>query len=164
MKTLMVSALLMLAVPAAQAAGKLAFINPTVLLTQAPQALAASRALEAEFSPREQELQKMVHDINVMQEKLKKDAAILSDTELKKRESEILEKVRVARIKEQGLKEDLNRRRTEATRQLNQEVSAVIQQYGKEQGYDFIFTEGVAYAGDSVNITDAILERLKTAE
>lgn len=38
----------------------------------------------------------------------------------------------------------------------------MIQAYGKQQGYDFIFTDSsIAYASDAVNITDEILEELK---
>jgi Skp family chaperone for outer membrane proteins len=37
----------------------------------------------------------------------------------------------------------------------------VIQAYGKENGYDFIFTDtSIAYASDAVDITDAILQKL----
>jgi Skp family chaperone for outer membrane proteins len=43
---------------------------------------------------------------------------------------------------------------------MQKSISEVIRSYGENNGYDFIFTEGVAYASDSVNITDEILKEL----
>ena len=50
----------------------------------------------------------------------------------------------------------------ELLQQVQVSIKAVIQAYGKEQGYDFIFTDSsIAYASDAVDITDEILEELK---
>jgi outer membrane protein len=75
-------------------------------------------------------------------------------------EEEIVRKKRKFQFDQQSMKQDLQKRRNEILRQLQQKISNVIREYGDKNGYDFIFTEGVAYANDSVNITDEILEEL----
>jgi Skp family chaperone for outer membrane proteins len=60
------------------------------------------------------------------------------------------------------LKEDVQAKQRELLQQVQSEIKAVIQAYGKAQGYDFIFTDtSIAFASDTVNITDEILKELK---
>ena len=61
---------------------------------------------------------------------------------------------------QQSVKEDLQLRRKQLIQELQKLISDVIRSYGEKNGYDFIFTEGVAYASDSVNITEEILKEL----
>lgn len=142
-------------------AGKSVYINPALILKQAPQAIAASKAMEKEFKGRELKLRALLEEIKSKEEKYNKDSAIMSESQKKKTEEDILAKKREFRFNQQSLKEDLQRSRTEAVKALQSTISGVIQAYGKKNGYDFIFTEGVAYADDSLNITDEILEELK---
>lgn len=137
-----------------------AYINPSIILQQAPQAQAASKEMEKEFKGRETNLRALLKTIQQEEEKFNKDSAIMSDAQRKKTEEAILSKKREFRFSQQSLKEDLQVRRQEMVKELQKTISGVIQAYGKKKGYDFIFTEGVAYAADSVNITDEILKEL----
>ncbi len=142
-------------------AGNSAFINPAIVLKEAPQAIAASQAMEKEFKGRELELRALLKEIKEIEEKYNKNSAIMSEVKRKKAEDEILAKKREFRFAQQSLKEDIQIRRKETIRELQKVISGVITAYGKKKGYDFIFTEGVAYAADSVNITEDILKELK---
>ena len=46
---------------------------------------------------------------------------------------------------------------------LQQQVKSVIDDIAKEGEYNLIFSEGVAYADDKHDITDQVLEKMKTA-
>lgn len=144
----------------ANAAGKSAFINPAVILEKAPQALAASRALENEFKQRELDLRTRAIQIQEMEKKYQNDSAIMSAEQKKKKEEEIIQNKRRFQFDQQTIKEDLQLRRKQLVQELQKSISDVIRSYGEKNGYDFIFTEGVAYASDSVNITDEILKEL----
>ena len=143
-----------------EAAGKSAFLNPAIIMEKSPQALAASKELENEFKQRELDLRAEATSIKQLEVNYQKDNAIMSAEQKKKTEETILQKKRKFQFDQQSVKEDLQIRRQQLIKELQLSISAVIRKYGKENGYDFIFTEGVAYASDSVNITDEILKEL----
>ena len=143
-----------------QAEGKSAFINPALVMDKAPQAKTASQTLQNEFKDRESKLREMVNEINTMEKNYKNDSAIMNDDQRKKAEDQIVQKKRQFQFDQQSLKEDIQKRRNELIKEVQKTISAVIREYGSTHGYDFIFTEGVAYASDTVNITDEILKEL----
>ena len=144
------------------AAGKSAFINSKLLLEQSPQAIAANTELQQQFGKREQSLRELAQSIQEMEKTYKSDSAVMSDEQKKKAEDNIIQNKRRFQFEQQSLKEDLQTKQRELLQQVQVSIKAVIQAYGKEQGYDFIFTDSsIAYASDAVDITDEILEELK---
>lgn len=144
----------------AQAELKAAYINSVLLLQKAPQALAATDALKKEFQSREQAIRDLAQQVQQEEANLQKDAAIMSADQKKKMENSILEKKRRIRFDAQSLNEDVELRRSQEVQKLRTTISAVIKQYAQDNGYDLIFTEGVAFAADKVDITDEILQKL----
>lgn len=142
------------------AAGKSAYINPAIILEQSPQAVAASKALESEFKQLELDLRARAMKIQEMEKNYQKDSAIMSAAQKRKIEEKIIQDKRKFQFDQQSVKEDLQLRRQQLIQELQKTISDVIRSYGENNGYDFIFTEGVAYARDSVNITDKILKEL----
>ena len=142
------------------AEGKSAFINPAMVMEKAPQAKTAAQTLQNEFKDRESKLRGMVDEIKLMEKNYNNDSAIMSDDQRKKAEDKIVQKKRQFQFDQQALKEDIQKRRNELIKEVQKTISAVIREYGSKNGYDFIFTEGVAYASDTVNITDDILKEL----
>ena len=145
----------------AQAELKAAYINSAKILQEAPQAKAATESLKKEFSQREKALRKLKAEIDKMTADLKKDGAIMSAEQRSKMEADILEKRRKFQFDAQSLKEDVDLRRRQEVQKLRNSISAVITSFAKKKGYDFIFTDGVAFAADKVNVTDEILKELK---
>ena len=143
-----------------EAAGKSAFLNPAIIMEKSPQAKAATKLLEKEFKQREQILRADAASIKEMEDSYQRDGAIMSAEQKKKAEDAIIQKKRRFQFDQQSVKEDLQNRRQQLLKELQLSISAVIRKYGKENGYDLIFTEGVAYASESVNITDEILKEL----
>ncbi len=144
------------------AAGKTAFINSKILLEESPQAIAANSELQKQFGDREQSLRKLAQDIQQMEKTYKTDSAVMSDEQKKKAEDNIIQKKRRFQFEQQSLKEDLQAKQKELIRKVQVSIKAIIQAYGSDNGYDFIFTDAsIAYASDSVNITEQILNELK---
>ncbi|MCP4875654.1 MAG: OmpH family outer membrane protein [Gammaproteobacteria bacterium] len=144
------------------AAGKTAFINSKILLEESPQAIAANSELQQQFGDREQSLRKLAQDIQQMEKTYKTDSAVMSDEQKKKAEDNIIQKKRRFQFEQQSLKEDLQAKQKELIRKVQVSIKAIIQAYGSDNGYDFIFTDAsIAYASDSVNITEQILNELK---
>ena len=144
-----------------QAAGKSAFIDPKILLEQSPQARSALETLKNEFKDRELQLRELVNEINAKEKDYQNDSAIMSEDQKKKVEEEIIQRKRKFQFDQQALREDLQKRRNQLLLEVRKAVSVVIRDYGIKNGYDFIFSDGVAFAADSVNITTEILKELE---
>jgi outer membrane protein len=144
------------------AAGKSAYINSKALLERSPQAQAANEQLKQQFGEREQSLRKMAEGIQQMERTYQTDSAIMSDDQKRKAEDNIVQNKRRFQFEQQSLKEDLQSTQRELLKGVQSTIKSVIQTYGKENGYDFIFTDtSIAYASEAVDITEAILEELK---
>ena len=158
-KTLLVTLLIFSGL--AQAEIKSAFINPSAILEQAPQAKSASKVLADEFKGRENALKELAKKIQDAEKRYQTDSAIMTSELKKKAEDEIIQDKRKFQFDQQSMREDVQKRRRQLIQELQTSISVVIKQYGKDNGYDFIFTEGVAYASDKVDITDEILKLLQ---
>jgi len=146
----------------AQAAGKTGFFNAKVLLEQSPQAIAATAALKEEFGEREQSLRKLAEGIQQMEKTYQTDSAIMSAEQKKKAEDNIVQNKRRFQFEQQSLKEDFQVKQRELLQEVQESIRKVIEAYGTDNGYDFIFTDnGIAFGSDAVNITPQILEQLK---
>jgi len=149
------------AAPAASAEAKLGFVNVAKVLELAPQAEAARNRIEREFAPKDRELLQQQKDVRSLEDRLVKNAAVLSDVERQRNETEIRAAKRELRRAQDEFREDLNLRRSQELSKLQQKVTEVIQVLAKAEKYDLIVSDGVIFAGSRVDITDMILERLR---
>ena len=58
--------------------------------------------------------------------------------------------------------EDLSIRRNEELRKLEKEITKTITDIAKKEKYDLILFQGVIYASEKVDITNKVLETLKS--
>ena len=140
---------------------KVGFVNVAIVLDQAPQAAAARARIEREFAPRDREILSQQQELRALEDKLAKDLAVLSASERERQEAEIRQIKRELRRSEEEFREDLNLRRSQELSALQRMVTEVIQEMARGESYDLIMTDGVVFAGDKVNITRRVIERLK---
>ena len=146
---------------AATAEVKVGFVNVAKVLELAPQAEAARNRIEKEFAPRDRELLQQQKDVRSLEDRLVKNAAVLSEAERQRKETDIRASKRELRRAQDEFREDLNLRRSQELSKLQQKVTEVIQTLAKADKYDLIVSDGVIFAGKRVDITDKILERLR---
>lgn len=140
---------------------KLGFVNVPKLLEKAPQAEKAKKELEREFSPRDKKLVSESKEIKQMEEKLSKDAGVMSDAERQKMEKEIINRKREAKRAQDEFREDFNLRRNEELGKLQREVFEAIQSLAKEENFDLLLTDGVVYASEQIDVTEKISKKLQ---
>lgn len=146
---------------AASAEVKLGYISATELLEKSPQAEGASAKLEQEFTPRRNKLQADIKDLKQMEDRLAKDGATLAETERGKLERDIVMRKRDIGREQDSYREDLNMRRSDEMTKLQQLMREIVQAIGKEENYDLIFFDGVAYASPKMDLTEKALQRLR---
>ena len=161
LSTIFLSALLMVQPVVAEV--NVAFVNTATVLEKAPQAMTARSKLEKEFAPREAELVDRQEKLKKMEEKRTRDAAIMSEDEVRKIERGILAEQREIKRMSDEFTEDLNIRRNEEFLHLQREVAQVIVNIAKSDSYDLIFESGVVFASKKVDITSKVIEQLGAA-
>lgn len=140
---------------------KIGVVNAIKILEGAPQAEAARKQLEKEFASRDRDLVARQKTIKEMEDRLAREGATMSEAEARKLERDIVSKRRDLKRDQDEFREDVNLRRNEEFGKIQKEIVQSIQDVAKSEGYDLILGEGVIYASDKTDITNAVLERLR---
>lgn len=141
---------------------KVGFVNIPAVLEKAPQAEKAKKRLEQEFSPRDKQLVSQQKEIQSMEEKMSRDASVMSDSEKRNLEKDVLNKKRDAKRAQQEFSEDFNVRRNEELGKLQRRIVEAIREIAKDQSFDLLLTDGVIYANDQIDITNQVQKKLST--
>ena len=148
----------------AYAQPKIGFVNIAKIMEESPQAEAARKALEREFSSRDKQLTSARDSVLKLEEKLKNDGSIMSEANRVNLERDVLSQKRDYNRMRDELREDFNIRRNEELGSLQKKVYEVIQGIAKQENYDLVLTQPVLYASPSVDITDKVLQKLNAAK
>ena len=153
---------LLLAANASYADLKIGFVNIPAVLEKAPQAEKAKKRLEQEFSPRDKQLVAQQKEIQNMDEKMAKDAAVMGESARANLEKDILNKKRDAKRAQQEFSEDFNARRNEELGKLQRRIVEAIREIAKDQNFDLLLTDGVIYASEKIDVTSQVQQKLST--
>ncbi len=151
---------LLLAANVSYAELKIGFVNIPAVLEKAPQAEKAKKRLEQKFSSRDKQLVAQQKEIQTMEEKMTKDAAIMSDSEKANLEKDLNNKRRDAKRSQQEFSEDFNASRNEELGKLQRHIIEAIREIAKAQNFDLLLTEGVIYANDKIDVTAQVQQKL----
>ena len=87
----------------------------------------------------------------------------MSDSERSRVERDIQTKQRDLKRKAEEFQEDLNFRRNEEMQAIQKKIAANVRDYAKENAFDFVLVNSAVYFFDRVDLTGAIVERMKKA-
>ncbi|HIF18516.1 MAG TPA: OmpH family outer membrane protein [Cycloclasticus sp.] len=147
----------------AQAADiKVGFVNVAKILEKAPQAETAKVALEKEFSPRNKRLLASQKEIKKLDEKIARDAKLMSQAEARRLQRDVLEKKRALKRDQEEFREDFNLRRNEELAKLQRLVFEAIKGLSEAEKYDLVLHDGVVFASSAVDITNKVQQRLSS--
>ncbi|MDO9268813.1 MAG: OmpH family outer membrane protein [Methylobacter sp.] len=153
---------LLLAANVSYADLKIGFVNIPAVLEKAPQAEKAKKRLEQEFSPRDKQLVAQQKEIQNMDERMTKDAAVMGESARANLEKDILNKKRDAKRAQQEFSEDFNARRNEELGKLQRRIVEAIREIAKAQNFDLLLTDGVIYASEKIDVTSQVQQKLST--
>ncbi len=151
--------LLPISVNAAQL--KIAYVNAVKVIEEAPQAKQALAKLEAEFRPRDEKIVVTTNSVKEMEDKLNKDAKVMSSSKRRTLEKRLLILKRNLKRESQEFREDYNLRRNEELASLQKLVYRVIVDIARKGKYDLVVHEGTIYASKKIDITQKVLKRLQ---
>ncbi len=141
---------------AKKSATNIAVVNLRLIMAELPQAKAESEAMQKEFGPRSQELQKIQQEGAKLESELQKSQGDKA-TELQRK----LAKLKADYdLKGQALQEDSQKRQREAEMKLGKLIQTAIDRIAKERGIDLVIRgESVVFASDAVDISEEVIAR-----
>lgn len=143
------------------AGGKIGYVDLKRLIDSAPQMVESRTRLEREFAPRDSALKADEKRLADLKQRYDRDGAIMAkaDAEALKREIDTLDRS-IKRTRE-DLRAELTTRAAAERDRIWQQLNDIVIEYARQQGYDLIVPSPVVYANPRIDITDAVLERLR---
>ena len=146
---------------AAAADVKVGVINMGVLLQKSPQAQNATAEMTKKFDARKKDLIAEQDEIKNLQDELSKNGATMTASQVQDAQSRLDEKQRDFSRKSGDFQDDYNMERNAQLSKLQQDVMKATQEFAQSQKYSLILAEGVAYADNSVDVTDQVLAQMQ---
>jgi outer membrane protein len=143
----------------AQAEGKVGYVNIDRILRDAAPALRAQKKIEAEFSKRDQEMQKVADQLKRLQDQLEKNAVTMSETDRRNKEREFNDLNKDFQKKQRDFRDDLNNRRQEELSIVLERANRAVKAVAEQEKYDIIFQEAV-WSSSRIDITDKVIKAL----
>ena len=138
---------------------KVGYVNTQRIFRDAPTAVKAAKKIEAEFSRRDQDLQRIAKQLQTMQEALEKNALTLSESERRLKEKDLNELSRDFQRKQREFREDLNLRQNEENAAIIEKANKAIKQLAESEKYDLI-VQDVVWVSPRLDVTDKIIKAL----
>jgi outer membrane protein len=140
---------------------RIAVVDPNRIVEESPQYEAARQLLLAELSEREAALVAQQDDIDKLQNRLERNATLMSADEIQRLQNDIRARSRRLRYDKEEMQEDFALRKNELRTRLVKQVEEVVRQIAREKDIDLILTEGVVYFSKRIDVSDEIILRLK---
>ena len=143
------------------AESKIGVVDIRAALFSSDAAKEFSQRLSAEFKTQEMEVRSVQESGHKLQERLKKDAAIMSDTERTQIAAQLEEKAQEFKYLKGKLDSAVASKKQAFLQQSKPKVDIVLKELVEADKYDLIFPrESVIYSVQTLDITGKVIERL----
>lgn len=139
---------------------RIGFVDIPYLIDRAPQALEAEKRLEAEFAPRQAELEMQRAELARLASRLADPESADSEDEREMLDRETRGLERRIKRSEQDFREELNIQKNDEFKKVRVLVLESIASFGQQHDYDLIVSDGVLFANGRIDVTERILESL----
>jgi len=140
---------------------KIGYINIDHLVTSSPQFIQANQEVIKEFKPQENNLVILAKQIQVLADKFNKISRTLDQSERKSEINKITKLERQLKQRAAALKQQLEIRNSQELRKIQDLINQVVEEVAKEEKFDLILYQNVAYASKKINITSTISQKLR---
>mgnify|MGYP001576816289 CR=1 FL=1 len=149
--------------PAASAqSSKIAIIDVQRLVTDSVAGKEALARLKKLQESKVAEGRTKSDEIDALRKRLNEGRLSLADDKIAELEKQLEEKVTGARRFQEDAEKEFNKSRETQFQDIERRVFPVIEKFGQENGYNFIFNKfqsGLLYAGEGSDVTDQIIQR-----
>jgi outer membrane protein len=146
--------------PATADSVRIGYVDMKKLFDTMPQLVAAREELDQEFRPRNSALLADEARLEQMRRELAEDQLIDEQRRIE-REREINNMRRSIERRREDMVEEIRFRTNAKTESLRETIDVAVQEIAREENYDLILSNPVAYASEAVDITEKVLEWLE---
>jgi outer membrane protein len=162
---LAVLGLLVVAAPAAaQAQGRIGYIDTRRVIQEAPGAQEARATMEREMQGWQQQLQAMDDSLRTIMTDYQQRSTIMSADARQRREQEIMQVQQGFEQRAQTLQQQAGRRQQELMEPIMQRVEVVIGELRQAEGFAIIFdaaSDAIVSADPILDLTQRVIDRMK---
>ena len=138
-------------------AGKIGYVDLARVFDEYQKTKEFDKSLEAKGAVKQSDRDKMVAEIK----KLRDEAELLSAKAKDDKQVGIDEKIKSLQEYDRTTRDGLRRERDGMVRDILKEIEVVIQDFGKAQGYSFIFNDRVlVYKSEGNDLTNQVIKAL----
>jgi outer membrane protein len=142
---------------------KIGYVSLERVLRDSNAAKAAQAKLEAEFGKRERELSDMANRLKAAQDKLEKDGPTLTQSELNRRQRDLVEQDREFQRRRREFQEDIQVRKGEELQAVVERANRVVKDIFEKEKFDLILQDAV-HASPRVDITKRVVDALNASK
>lgn len=150
----------------AVASGKIAVINLQGAIAGTEEGKEASKQLQAQFAPRQAELETLRKQIADLQQRLQAGATTLSDEEKARLAAQGNVLTRKFQREQQDINDDGNDAQQLVINRIGQKMMNVLDKFAKQNGYNLILDDGtsaqsspvVLYSANQVDVTQQVIK------
>jgi outer membrane protein len=153
------------AVPASAAEVKMGYIDMQRALNTSEAGKEAKEQLAARVKKYQEEINTKQEDIKKLKEELEKQGMLLSEPVRAAKEKDYQQRLKEFQRFTKDAQDELQGKDEEYTRKIIEGMEKIIQEFGRKNGYTFIFVrnEGMLFADDKVDVTDEVLKLLNAS-
>ena len=140
---------------------KIGYINIDHLVSSSPQFIQANQVVIKAFQPQEKQLLALSKRIQLSADTFNKNSKTLTQVERKIEIKKIANLEYQLKQQAQTLKKQLKLKNEQELSKIQDLINRVIKQVAKDQNFDLILYQEVAYASKKINITPIISQKLR---
>lgn len=162
MSAVLAVALVMALAHGAQAAQavKIGVVDVQQVLNQSQRGQAVKQKLEQERLGRQKDLDARQQELAKLQTEYEKQAPVLSEQAKREKKEAVERRFRDARRVAEDANRDFEKKVREAEMETTREIFAVIQEYGKDQGFSIVLERtSIIFGAPAVDVTADIIKR-----
>lgn len=142
---------------------KIGFVDVERISRESAPAERASKQLEKEFAPRQQELQRREAHIKALRGQLEREAMTMAESDRRAKEQELARANVEFQRMQREFREDLTIRRNQEIQGLMERANRVIRKIAEAGKFDLVIQDAV-YRDPRIDITDQVLKALAEAQ
>lgn len=139
---------------------KVGYYSNRNILANLPDTQTELKKLQAEFAPKEKEINDKQKELLKLKEDIEKNAPVMSQQDLQAKQLEYQSKGREWQLLQEDTKRVFEVRQNNLVQEIQNNILTEARKIAEEESYDLILTGGAIYVGPKVDITQKLLKRM----
>jgi len=138
---------------------KIGYVDFNRVRAESKAGIAAVKSVETMLKDKQAQLDQRQKELEKLLSEVEKGSSLLSEDVKRQKEDKLQKDYKDFQRFKTDSEEEIEKKRNEILKQINDELVAVISKFGKEEGYTLILDRSVVlYAPEAVDVTDKVIK------